>query len=66
MHAAAARLYNNSALPEYEDPISSASPVPTMIAMGVASPKAQGQATMRTATAFTRASGICVAFFVVS
>ncbi len=30
-------------------------PVPTMMAMGVASPSAQGQATIRTATALTRA-----------
>ena len=30
-------------------------PVPTMIAMGVARPRAQGQAMMRTATAFTMA-----------
>src|ERR1019366_3396827 len=30
-------------------------PVPTMIAMGVASPRAHGQATINTATAFTRA-----------
>ena len=30
-------------------------PVPTMIAMGVASPRAHGQATISTATAFTRA-----------
>jgi len=30
-------------------------PIATMIDMGVASPRAQGQAIMRTATAFTRA-----------
>ena len=36
-------------------PVMAPRPIPTMMDMGVASPRAHGQAMMRTATAFTRA-----------
>ena len=41
--------------PLISTPFSAPRPVPTMIAVGVASPRAQGHAMMRTATKFTNA-----------
>ena len=49
------RAFSSASPPRIRMPFSAALPVPTMIAVGVASPRAQGQAMIRTAIAACRA-----------